>query len=190
MRQHVIELPRQMRALASSVRQEIVDTIEALGGEASVAALAAHLGRPSDGLYYHLRVLVRAGLLRELADRGDGRRYRTPARRGERLRLRYHPGDTQNARALAPVSASMLRTAGRDFTSALRDPRVVVAGSRRELWASRSKGWVGAGELAEINQLLERLGALLQRGPGRRRRTLVSLTWVLAPIAAKPARRA
>ena len=49
----------------STVRQEIVDTIEALGGDAAVADIAAHLGRPADGIYYHLRRLVDSGVLRE-----------------------------------------------------------------------------------------------------------------------------
>ena len=62
-----------IRLLASPVRQEIVDTLEALGGEASVAELAAEVGRAADGLYYHLRLLVRGGLIDELAGDGEGR---------------------------------------------------------------------------------------------------------------------
>ena len=57
----VVERVEQIALLASPARQEIVDTIEALGGEAAVAELAAQLGRSSDGLYYHLRHLVRGG---------------------------------------------------------------------------------------------------------------------------------
>ena len=185
----VIERAEQIRVLASPVRQEIVDTVEGLGGEASVAQLATHLGRPSDGLYYHLQILSRAGLLEELRGRGDGRRYRTPAPPGEHLRLRYQPGATPNARAVERVAAGMLRTARRDFADAIADPRAVTQGPERELWASRAKGWVGAEELVAINRLLEQLIARLQRGPSARRTKLVSLTWVLAPIAPRPARR-
>ncbi|HET9620627.1 MAG TPA: helix-turn-helix domain-containing protein, partial [Kofleriaceae bacterium] len=49
--------PRAIAALASPVRQEILDTVEALGGTATIAELAAQLGRPADGLYYHVTVL-------------------------------------------------------------------------------------------------------------------------------------
>src|SRR5687768_8664088 len=58
--------PAQIRLLSSPVRQEIVDTLSAFGGEASVAALAEQLGRPADGLYYHLRALVRGALVLEV----------------------------------------------------------------------------------------------------------------------------
>ena len=73
---------------AVGLAPEIVDTIEAIGGDAAVADIAAHLGRPADGIYYHLRRLVDSGVLREGEDPGDGRgrRYRTAAQRGQRVR--------------------------------------------------------------------------------------------------------
>jgi len=187
-KERLLSTPREVGVLASPVRQEIVDTLEALGGEAPVAALAAQLGRPSDGLYYHLRLLVRAGLLEELADDGDGRRYRTSAGGGG-LRLRYQPGATANARAVERVAAGMLRTARRDFAAAVRREETVAEGPRRTLWASRMKGWLGPPELEALNALLERIIPILQRGPSTTRRQLVSVTWVVAPVAARPARR-
>lgn len=63
--------PAQVRLLSSPVRQEMVDTLAALGGEAGVANLADQLGRPADGLYYHLRALVLGGLVEELPG-GEG----------------------------------------------------------------------------------------------------------------------
>ena len=115
--------PAEIRLLASPVRQEIVDTLEALGGDAPVAAIAGHIGRPSDGLYYNLRILVRGGLLEELPDGGDGKRYRTRAAPADRLR--YEPGKTANARAVASVVGGMLRTTRRNFVAALADADVV-----------------------------------------------------------------
>ena len=40
-----VEKPREIALLAAPARQELVDTLESLGGEASVATLAAQLGR-------------------------------------------------------------------------------------------------------------------------------------------------
>jgi DNA-binding transcriptional ArsR family regulator len=175
--------------LASPARIELIDTLEALGGEASVAELAAQLGRPADGLYYHLRQLAEGGLLIEEAT-PEGRRYRTRMPRGERLRLRYRPGKTANAEAVDGVAASVLRVAGRDFSRALADPSSIVEGPLRELWAARNKGWVGDAELAEINKLLLRINTLLRRARSPTRDRLVALSWILAPVDAKPARRA
>lgn len=181
----VIARPAQIGVLASAARQEIADTLDALGGEASAAELAAQLGRPVDGLYYHLKLLARAGLIRELADTGEGRRYRI----APRPRLRYRPGRTGSARAVARVTASLLSIAGRDFAAALTRPRTAVSGPRRELWAARVKGWVSDADLAEINRTLHRLVHLVRRGRDPRRRRLISLVWVLSPLAAQPARR-
>lgn len=185
----LIEDAGEIALLASPTRIEIVDTLEALGDAVSVAELAAAIGRPADGLYYHLRQLAEGGLIEEEAA-ADGRRYRSRTRKGDRLRLRYKPGATANADAVGRVAASVLRVAGRDFTRALADPGTVVEGPRRELWAARGKGWVNTSELAEINRLLTRLMELVQSPASERPRgKLVALSWVLAPLEARPARR-
>jgi hypothetical protein len=51
------------------------------------------------------------------------------------------------------------------------------------------KGWVGEGELREINALLDRLVLLFKRGPARGRRQLFSFTFVTAPLPARAPRR-
>ncbi len=182
-----IEDADEIGLLASPTRIEIVDTLETLDAPASVIELAAQLGRPADGLYYHLRQLAAGGLVEQL-DTPDGRRYRR--RSSDPLRLRYRPGATANADAVGRVAASVLRVAGRDFARALSDPDSVVEGPQRELWAARGKGWVGTAELTEINRLLARLTDLLQRPRPKRGGKLVALSWVLAPLDAKAPRRA
>jgi hypothetical protein len=185
--------PTAITVLASPVRQELVDTVEALGGAASIAELAEQLGRPADGLYYHVEILRRAGLLvaatgrRSRTGRSE-RRYGTPARSGKKLALVYQPGDPRNATAVRSVVGSMLRIARRDFDRALT-AGVSVDGPRRELWASRGTGWVSDGELLEINRLLIQVASYLRRPRGGPRQRLISLCYVLAPMAARPRRR-
>lgn len=182
-----IDQAEEIALLASPTRIEIVDTLESFGEAVTVAELAAQMGRPADGLYYHLRQLAKGGLIEEEAA-ADGRRYRTRSRGGDRLRLRYQPGETANADAVKRVASSVLRVAERDFHRAIADPDTKVAGPQRELWAARGKGWVGNKELAEINQLLSRLMDVLQqpRSPGKGR--LVSLSWVLTPLPKRASR--
>ena len=187
-RMTVIEDAAAIDLLASPTRLEIIDALEACAAPVTVAELAAQLGRPADGLYYHLRQLADAGLVEE-EGAPEVRRYRTPTRAGERLRVRYHPGDTPNAKAVARAVASLLRVGSRDFTRALTDPASVVEGPQRDLWAARGTGWVEPEDLAEINRLLARIGELLHRSRGARSGKLVALSWVLAPLDAQPARR-
>ena len=94
-----ISRPEQIAALASPARVEILDILASLG-VSSVAAIAAALGRPADALYYHLRFLVRVGLVRQVG-KGRGRRreqalYKTVAPRlsvARPRRSRQHGGD-------------------------------------------------------------------------------------------------
>lgn len=186
---HLVEDPRKIALFATPVRVELVTAIQALGGTATVAELAVQLGRPADGLYYHLRALVRGGLLVE-REGANGRSYQLAIPEGQSLRLRYKPGATANARSVAKVAASMSRLAQRDFQRALARPETVVEGPARELWAGRLRGWVDAGQLVEVNRLLHQLADLLlstrPAGGGK----LVALHWLLAPLDAQPARRA
>lgn len=186
-----IEHKAALTALVSTVRQEIVDTIEAIGGEAAVADIAAHLGRPADGIYYHLRRLVGSGVLRNGDDPGDGRgrRYSTTARRGKRFQLKYGRESGADHKTVVRLVSGLLRTAERDFGRALRSGAAQGEGAQRELWASRLKGWVGDADLREINRLLVRLSQLLQQPRDPRRERLVTLAWVLAPIDDRPLRR-
>ncbi|WNG51922.1 helix-turn-helix transcriptional regulator [Archangium minus] len=180
----------QIRLLSSPVRQELVDTLAALGGEASVADLAEQLGRPADGLYYHLRVLCRGGLVREVESaEGEERRYRLAGTGDAPLRLAYRAGKAGNLAALAKFARGLLRIATRDFEEALRLEDVAVNGPRRELWTARNKGWVSPQDLEEVNRLIERLCELTSqpRAPGRER--LMSLAFVLAPIRPRAKRR-
>lgn len=183
-----LEHSADIRLLAAPTRQDIVETIEALGGRASVSELAAHLGRPSDGLYYHLRVLVRGGLV--VQEEADGcRHYRVVKHGSRRLRLRYKLGENGNIEAVEAAASSMLRTATRDFNRAIANTDSVVEGAGRDLWTARCKGWVGEDDLAEVNGLLNRLLEVLQRPRDDTRSKLVTLTWALAPIKVQPLRR-
>lgn len=184
-----ISRANQLRALASPVRQEIVDVLARLPG-ASVAALAAALGRPADALYYHLRELGRVGLVLP-SGRGRGQRrsealYRTVA---PELSAVYDPGSPSNVKNVSRAIASMLRLGTRDFRSALSSRDVAVSGPRRELWASRETGWLDAGRIARLNRLLREIARILQASHARPGKRLFAVTYLLVPLDRRPRRR-
>jgi len=187
---YVIRRPEQIRALRSPVRQEIVDTVQSLGA-CSVADVARELGRHADGLYYHVRALVRVDLLRPAGTRSEGGRsealYATRSP-DHPMRLRYDPEDPANAEAVLGVVASMLRMTERDFAQAFR-PDARTEGPSRNLWAARVKSWLSDEDLLEVNRLLGELEAIFERAkePGRER--LHAFTFVIAPIPARSVRR-
>jgi len=56
--------PEQLRALASPVRNEVYSRLRALE-KASAGDLGRELGRSAEAVHYHLRELLRVGLIRE-----------------------------------------------------------------------------------------------------------------------------
>ena len=184
---HPVADNRSIAVLASPVRQEIVDTMAALQGDASAAELAAELGRHADGLYYHLKLLVKAGLIVAL-DKADSeeQRYRLAGGGKLPLRLAYSP---DNAPALRKFVHGLAQVAQEDFSAALELDGVAMAGEARQLWAARNKCWLSRDELVKVNALLEQLCGIMSQPRTPERDQLVSCAFVLAPLAALEKRR-
>ena len=168
----------QIKALATPIRQDIVDTIAALGS-CSVAELAAALGRPADGLYYHVKALQRAALIRvSVATRR--RRPETRLSIDGPQSIRYEPAQSANREAVLRLVSAMLRSARRQFARGLRQDGAVIRGPFRNLWAGRIRGGLSPSELREVNRLLNALiRTFRQLRPTES--SLYELTFVLAP---------
>lgn len=177
---YLIKSEKRMAVLASAVRQEIVDVLAEMGA-VSIAELAAALGRPADGLYFHLRRLTQSGLVRRAGYRfrSDRREalYRTVA---PELMLQYKPEEPANRNAVRAIVGSMLRLGIRDFGRALQKGNVVVAGAHREIWALRRTGRLSLGQIPRVNRLIERLRLAMTSPSGRGR--LYAVTVVLTPL--------
>lgn len=169
----------QARLLASPARQEILDALEA-SGPCTIADVGEQIGRAPDSLYFHVRQLLRAGLLVERGRRASGRRpaaiYDVP---GRPLTLDYRalaPAD------LTPIVSAALRLGRRDFARGFHSPRAVRTGANRNLWGGRVKGWVGPREAAEVHRLLRQVARVLRRREPGGNRHLLAFTFVMAPV--------
>lgn len=184
-----VRASEQIRLLSSAVRQEIVDTLAILG-EATVAEIADNLGRPADGLYYHVRALADGDLIEGVAAADDkDRRYRLAGAGNGPIRLAYDLSDTGNGPELAAFSGALLQIASRDFQGALAATDVVTDGPERELWVSRNKGWLSKDDIREVSRLLERLSELTSQAKAPERRRLMSFAFALSPLSPRPKRR-
>lgn len=182
----LIESPGAVRALSSPIRQEIVDAVVA-AGPCTIAALAQHLGRAPDSLYFHVRRLLAVGLLIERDAARRGRHvaavYDVP---GRPMRIAYDGRLSKPAgrRSINAVVQGAIRLGSRDFARAVESGTSRTSGAARDLWGGRSKGWLSDADLAELNTLVERASEILRAGrPGKGRRP-ISLTFVLAPVKA------
>ena len=180
---------RQVRAVASPVRAAVIDALEVVG-PATIVQIARAVGYPPDGLYYHLRVLERIGLVvRTTRERDTGAAtFDLP---GRPATLRYHLDDRQQGRAIGKVVATMVRSAERSFRRAFTPGVAKVKGPHRNLRAGRRTAWLTADELRVLNGYVERIHALFGRGrPYRDGARLHEFTYVLAPIVEKRRARA
>jgi predicted transcriptional regulator len=160
---YVIASKKQLSALTSASRQEILDVLTQMG-TVCVTELAATLGRPPDALYYHLRILQRVGLIEKIGERKTTRRQEALFRAIARdLRIDYDLARRKDEKTLSAVAASMLRLGIRDFRRAIRNRSVIVSGEYRELWAARKTGWLRKGDLPSLLESIERTAQSVAR---------------------------
>jgi DNA-binding transcriptional ArsR family regulator len=186
LRERLLSRPAGLRALAAGTRQEIVDVLTS-SGPATVAQLGRLLGRRPDALYFHLKVLERAGLVvRREPDTGSGRAtavFAVPVL----IRLDYRRG---SRRELARVVRHAVRLSQREFEHECVAGRPVGSGRRRRLWGGRVMGWVAARELERVNALLHELHEVLRSGRPGPGRQAMALGFLLAPAGLGDRRRA
>jgi DNA-binding transcriptional ArsR family regulator len=184
---YIIRSKGQMRALAASTRQEIVDMLPRLG-TLSVAELATALRRPADSLYYHLRILKRVGLVLTAGSRlVNGRRevlFRAVARE---LSLCYELGNKGNGNEVNAIIASMLRLGIRDFRNSFKAGEAAISGPDRELWALRRTAWLSHKQIVKVNRYLHQL--MREMAARERRGRLYAVTVVLTPLTRRSSRR-
>lgn len=104
--------------LVSPQRKELLSAF-LLSGPCGVAEIADGLGRPVKSLYYHVREMLRAGLIREVGSRGEGRDRETLFdAAAERYHLRQNTRDAGYRRQEIRSVLAMLRLASREYQRA------------------------------------------------------------------------
>ena len=170
----------QLRCLVSARRHDIVDQLAARG-PMSVREIAAAIHARPSALYYHLRELVRVGLVLEAGYRVVRRKreavYASPA---PRMRFRRAFDDPRNDATLVRIAAAMTRQMHRDFRNGIEAPHAESAGAKRNLGLFRLVGSPDATTLRAINKHLDAIAELFWESAGSSGAAL-SLAWVMAP---------
>lgn len=182
----VVTSRKQLLAIASPGREEIIDAVGLLG-PSTVPQLAEFLGRSRNSLYYHVQALRDCGLLIETPQLGRGTKttaeYDLP---GRPLSVRYDLSTARTRNAVIALARSRLQSGARGFVAACNPDLAVTDGPRRNLRATHWKGWLSPAELVEFNSHLDQLVTMLRRGAQEkgRHRAPYELTFVLAPVVA------
>lgn len=181
-----IASPKELRVLASPVKQEIVDVL-ASAGPCTIAHLGELLGRAPDGLYFHVRRLLATGLVVERSPRARGAGTASVLA----LPARAVALDYTRPASRAPIQKvvrAALRASERDFARACAERGAATEGLARTLWAGRQRGWLTPAQLREANRLLDELHALFRDGRPKTGARAMSFGFALAPCA--PSKRA
>ncbi len=173
----------QVKALAAPTRQEILDTLES-NGPATVATLGELLGRAPDSLYHHIRILLRAGLVRRVEPAPGtsprGAVYDLP---GYAMSIAYRLEDPAMTEAIGAVVRSMSRISYHDFARALARRDAVVEGAQRNLRSARKKAWLDASQIEAINRHFHAIFSIMStwHQPGAETK-LHAVTFMMSPI--------
>jgi hypothetical protein len=97
----------------------------------------------------------------------------------------------KSRRAVLNLAHARLRSGKRGFDRACSPKLAVVAGRRRNLWATRWKGWLSPSELEHVNRCFAKIIETMQArvDNSKQRRKCYEFTFVLAPTVPQPAER-
>ena len=152
-------------------------------GETNVSALAQALSRDADGLYYHLKLLKKAGLIRMW----EGPRWEGPGMRIAPVARRVRVGEKQQVNEHAPeltaIVTKMIRLGARDYRRALARGDAAIEGKRRDLVALRATGWLSRRDMEPLNLLIREVSGFVAGAPRiRGEERLYALTILLTPL--------
>lgn len=148
--------PEQLRTLGSAVGSEIISSLRALGPQPA-SQIARHLKRPAPGVTYHLKRMVRLGLVVETGPRGKhGVLYEAAAKR---FVVDYSKENREELiRASHESAIRLFRLSQEEYANA-----VATAGDKllSSLSFSRLKGSLADADRKRLWELLEQIGNLV-----------------------------
>lgn len=179
-----IRSAEQLRVLGSPATLEVFESLQS-GGAATARQLAPRINRKANTLHYHLRKLVRLGLVEAVGSRRSGARTETIYDvTADSFEGPTAPRDPILREATNDVVASLLRLATRDYARASENSESLVqSGKHANIATHRCKGWLPKRVLAEVNAHLDAVRDIFKehREPGRGE--LCALTLVLTPLS-------
>jgi len=177
--EHLVSTAEELDALASPVRRAVVQLLAA-AGPMTVAELGTSLDRSAQGLYRHVRMLEKAGLVREIGVRGGGRGqsavYDVIA---DHLRTTEAPLSAHLRGRVADGACAELRAVERRLRDGISDDTGRWQGRPYDTAVLTRRAWLTEDQLARLNTAIEGLFDELEPGPPTEGAQLVHLAVAL-----------
>lgn len=177
-----VRTPAQWEAVCSLPRLELLETFSS-HGPCSVAELAHWLDRPADGLYHHVRKLVRAGLVREVEVRKVGRHRESVFDMvADELRFDVDPEQGRNMDRLEQIARAHVKRAERLLASASAARAVRLARPGKNTHVRGDEAWLTEDELERVNEIVDELRTVFAGAKRRRTGRLHAFTLIISPV--------
>jgi len=181
---YVVHRADQRAALTSPLRLEILEHF-VVAGPAAVDEVAVRMGRAPDSLYYHVRMLVKVGLLRARGSRKSGKRdKKLYAVVAPRIEIPCRPGSTSSTETTLKTMASAFRMAEREMRASLDSGRFEEHGRYRNFYATRLRSDLSRASLAEVNRHVKAIEDIFAREFRRPPTGGTSCSWTMTLLPA------
>jgi predicted transcriptional regulator len=172
----------EWEAITSAVRLEMLLFVQTIG-PCSIRQLAELMDRPADGLYHHMRKLVRAGLIVEVERRKVGKQtevvYDASAKD---VTIDCNLRSKRTTERIARLFRTILLHAQRTVEAALRSGEASVEGDLQNVRLKWGAAWLDDEQLAELQQHQLAINDILQEGAKERKGRLYAVLTYLAPV--------
>lgn len=176
--------PAAWRTILSPVRREIVEAMQELG-PCAIAEVAAACGRPADGLYRHVKVLVKAGFLVDAGTR-KGRRNTErlfDAAADDFAAPRLRRGSSAAERETVALTAEALaKSAARALRASAAAGRLECGEGARNFSVVHQLSWLTPRRFDELRALALRMNQVLDAGRRERAGDLYETLVVVTPV--------
>lgn len=171
-----------METLASPARLEILGYLVSRG-PCSVAELAESMEWPADGLYRHLRLLVKAGLAVERGTRPTHRRREILLdAAADHFRIDYDPVSGRRGPEFRRLFAAMQRGLALSLGRLEGHPGLPPSQIGKLLYLRQETGRLTPAALARVRKALKFIETALKRGRSKREGRLFTVTMAMVPI--------
>lgn len=179
--QMVLDDPDALRFMANPIRWEIIDALTSLG-ECSAADIADFTARARTSLYPHLQGLLEHGLIHESGTRLMGKRYEqlyVPA--AHSIDTRFIKDDPDNIEFHVTLAKAAARLCSRRMERAMRHEDANPRTKKRNLHLNLMNLWVSPSELAELNEMIDRISKMGRDSRPGDGKSLIHLTLFQTP---------
>lgn len=174
-------------AILSPVRREILESVQELG-PCSIADVARATGRPADGLYRHVAILVKSGFLAEAGMRAGRRKperlYDATANDFVAPRVR-RGGPASGQDMIVRTVDSLAKSAARSMRESASAGRLHCEETSRNFTVVHFVSWLTPEGFEEIRALGIRMSRVLERGRKERQGDLYEVLTLAVPVTRK-----